>query len=81
VQIKETLQQGNFQQKIKDYELREDGILMYRGRVYVPKSQDLKNMVLREIKKCALCWAPRIPKNNCNSQESIFLGMYENKGG
>jgi hypothetical protein len=32
------LQQGNFQQKIKDYELREDGILMYRGRVYVPKS-------------------------------------------
>jgi hypothetical protein len=36
VQTTEKLQQGNLQQKIKDYELREDGILMYRGRVYVP---------------------------------------------
>jgi hypothetical protein len=31
LQTKETLQQGNFQQKIKVYELREDGILMYMG--------------------------------------------------
>jgi hypothetical protein len=49
LQTKETLQQGNFQQKIKDYELREDGILMYRGKVYVPKSQELKSIVLREM--------------------------------
>jgi hypothetical protein len=35
---KEKLQQSNLQQKIENYELREDGILMYRGRVYVPNS-------------------------------------------
>jgi hypothetical protein len=31
VQTKEKLQQGSLQQKIEDYELREDGILMYKG--------------------------------------------------
>jgi hypothetical protein len=35
VKIKETLQQGNFQQKFNFYELKEDGILMYKGKVYV----------------------------------------------
>jgi len=43
------LWQGNSQQKIEDYELREDGILMYRGRVYVPKYQEMKKLVRREI--------------------------------
>jgi hypothetical protein len=35
LKIKETLQQGNFQQKFNYYELKEDGILMYKGKVYV----------------------------------------------
>jgi hypothetical protein len=34
---------------MKDYEKKEDGILMYRGRFYVPNSLELKNMVLREM--------------------------------
>jgi hypothetical protein len=45
--IKETLQQRNFQQKINFYELKEDGFLMYKGKLYVPNSNELKNMVLR----------------------------------
>jgi hypothetical protein len=36
MEIKENVYQGILQQKIEDYELREDGILMYKGRVYVP---------------------------------------------
>jgi hypothetical protein len=40
------IQQGKMQQKIEDYELREDEILMFRGRIYVPNVQDLKNMLL-----------------------------------
>jgi hypothetical protein len=35
IKIKETLQQGNFQQKFNYYELKEDGIFMYKGKVYV----------------------------------------------
>jgi hypothetical protein len=49
LQIKENLQQENSQQKIKNYELKEDGILLYRGKVYVPNSMELKNIVLREM--------------------------------
>jgi hypothetical protein len=43
VKIKETLQQGNFQQKFNFYELKEDGILMYNGKVSVLNSNELKN--------------------------------------
>ena len=30
------LQEGNLQQKIEDYKLENDEILIYRGRIYVP---------------------------------------------
>jgi hypothetical protein len=41
-ETKEKIYQGNLQQKIQYYELREDGILMYKGIVYMPNSQELK---------------------------------------
>jgi hypothetical protein len=47
--IKETLQQGNFQRKFNCYELKEDGILMYKGKVYVLNSSDMKSIVLKEM--------------------------------
>jgi hypothetical protein len=43
------LQQGNLQQKIEEYELVNDEILMYKGRIYVPNSQELKNLILGEM--------------------------------
>jgi hypothetical protein len=29
--------------------MKEDGILMYKGKVYVPNSREMKNIVLREM--------------------------------
>jgi hypothetical protein len=43
------LQQGNLQQKIEEYKLDKDEIFLYKGRIYVPNSQELKNMILREM--------------------------------
>jgi hypothetical protein len=43
------LQQGKLQHKIEEYKLDKDEILMYRGRIYVPNSQELKNMISREM--------------------------------
>jgi hypothetical protein len=43
------LQQGNLQHKFKDFELKEDGILMYRGKLYVSNSIEMKNTLLREM--------------------------------
>ena len=49
LQVKELLQQGNLQPIYKYYELKDDGFLMYRGKVYMLKSQELKILVLREM--------------------------------
>jgi hypothetical protein len=45
-ELVEKLQQGNLQQKIEEYELDNDEILKYRGKIYVPNSQTLKNLIL-----------------------------------
>jgi hypothetical protein len=49
MEIVTKLQQGILQQKIEDYKLGNDEILMYRGTIYVPNSQELKNMIFREM--------------------------------
>jgi hypothetical protein len=46
MELVEKLQQGNLQQKNEDYKLENDEILMYRNIIYVPKSQELKTMIL-----------------------------------
>jgi hypothetical protein len=46
VDIKTNLQQGMSQQNLEGYELREDGILMYKHRIYVPNDQELKSLIL-----------------------------------
>jgi hypothetical protein len=43
------LQQGILQQEIEEYKVNNDEILMYRGIIYVPNSQELKNPILREM--------------------------------
>jgi hypothetical protein len=35
------------QQKVEDYELGIDGILLYRSRFYVPKSSELRSVILK----------------------------------
>jgi hypothetical protein len=49
LRIRETLEQSNFQQKFNFYEMKEDGILMYRDKVYVLNSNELKNAVMKEM--------------------------------
>jgi hypothetical protein len=39
------------QHKFEGYELKEDGILMYRCIVYVSNDQELKNILLSELNK------------------------------
>ena len=41
--------QGNLQQKIEEYKLDNDEILIYKGIIYVPYSQELKILILREM--------------------------------
>jgi hypothetical protein len=49
LQEKKNLQQGYVQQKIKEYEIKEDVLLMHKNRIYVPSSGELRNLVLKEM--------------------------------
>jgi hypothetical protein len=46
LELNRKLHKGKMQQKIENYELREDEILMFKGRIYVPDEQELKNLLL-----------------------------------
>jgi hypothetical protein len=49
LQVRENLQQGDVQHKIKEYEIKEDGLLIHKNRIYVPSSGELRNLVLKEM--------------------------------
>jgi hypothetical protein len=49
MEVKEKLQQGNLQQKVENYKLENDEIIMYKGKHYVTNSRELKNMILGEM--------------------------------
>jgi uncharacterized LabA/DUF88 family protein len=48
-QVKEALPQGKLQCKFQDYALGEDGVLRYKGKVYVSDAHEMKNIVLRDM--------------------------------
>jgi 16S rRNA U516 pseudouridylate synthase RsuA-like enzyme len=43
LQVKESLKQENVQQKIKEYEMKEDVLLMHKNRIYVPSFEEIRN--------------------------------------
>ena len=49
LQVKESLQQENVQKKIKEYEMKGDGLFMHKNRIYVPSSRELMSLVLEEM--------------------------------
>jgi hypothetical protein len=57
------LQQGILQQKIEEYNLDNDEILMYMGRIYVPNSHKMKNFILREMDNVPYHGHPCYEKN------------------
>jgi hypothetical protein len=56
------LQQGEMQQKVEDYELGIDGILRYRNKVYVPKSPELRRVILKNMHNVPYARHPRYQK-------------------
>jgi hypothetical protein len=52
LKVKELLQQGNFQQKNNSYGLKEDEIHIYKGKIYLSNSSEMKNVVMREYIMC-----------------------------
>ena len=48
-QVKDKLQQQSIEKRYKGYKLEEDGLLTYKGRIYIPSVADLRRVVMDEI--------------------------------
>jgi hypothetical protein len=47
--VKEILHHKKVQHKIKEYQIKEDGLLMHKNRICVPSSRQFRNLVLKEM--------------------------------
>ena len=48
-QVKDKLQQQSLEKRYEGYKLKEDGLLTYKGRIYIPNVVDLRRVVMDEI--------------------------------
>jgi hypothetical protein len=56
------LQQGKMPQKVDNYKLGIDGMLLYKNKIFVPNVQDLKHMILHEMHNVPSAGHPRYQK-------------------
>jgi hypothetical protein len=76
LQVNKKLEQGNVQQKIKEYEIREDRLMMHKNRIYVPISGELRNLVLKEMHDVPYAGNPGYQKTIIEVRSQFFwLGM------
>ena len=47
--VKDKLQQQSLEKRYEGYKLEEDGLLTYKGRIYIPDVVDLRRVVMDEI--------------------------------
>ena len=48
-QVKNKLQQESLEKRYKGYNLEEDGLLTYKGGIYIPNVAELRRVVMDEI--------------------------------
>ena len=48
-QVKDKLQQQSLEKRYEGYKLEEDGLLAYKGRIYILDVADLRRVVMDEI--------------------------------
>jgi hypothetical protein len=70
------LQQGKMPQKVDNYNLGIDGILLSKNKIFVPNVQDLKRMILHEMHNVPYVGHPRYHKTMATIKSHyFFLGM------
>jgi hypothetical protein len=51
IQVKDVLQQVKLENKYEGYQLNDDGFFIYKNRMYIPNSLDLRRIIMDEIHK------------------------------
>ena len=61
-QVKGKLQQQSLEKRYEGYKLEEDGLLTYKGRIYIPDVAYLRRIVMDEIRQAPYSGHPGYQK-------------------
>ena len=76
VKIKDKLQQQSLEKRCEGYKLEEDGLLTYKGRIYIPNVIELRRVVMDEIHQAPYSGHPGYQKTIATTRKQYFcLGM------
>lgn len=59
--------------KFEEYELEDDGILRFHGRMYIPDNRDLRDTILKEAHRAVYCAHPGVKKMYADTKKSRSL--------
>ena len=58
--------------KFERYELENDGILRFHGKMYIPNNRDLRDIILKEVHRAVYCAHPGVKKMYTNTKKLFF---------
>ena len=61
-QVKDKLQQQSIEKRYEGSKFEEDGLLAYKGRIYIPNVANLRRVVMDEIHQAPYSGHPRYQK-------------------
>ena len=70
--VKDKLQQKSLEKRYEGYKLEEDGILTYKGRIYIPDVADLRRVVMDEIHQAPYSGHPGYQKTITTARKQYF---------
>ena len=71
-QVKDKLQQQSLEKRYEGYKLEEDGLLTYKGRIYIPDVADLRRVVMDEIHQAPYSGHPGYQKTIATARKQYF---------
>ena len=72
-QVKDKLQQQRLEKRYEGYKLEEDGLLTYKGKIYIPNVEYLRRVVMDEIYQAPYSSHPGYQKTNATARKQYFL--------
>ena len=66
------MQQGSLEKRYEGYKLEEDGLLTYKGRIYIPDVEDLRRVVMDEIHQAPYFGHPGYQKTISTARKQYF---------
>ena len=76
-QVKDKLQQQSLEKRYEGYKLEEDGLLTYKGMIYIPNVADLRRVVIDEIHQAQCSGHPGYQKTIATARKQYFLARNE----